>query len=164
MTYSIWLEPINKDWVYLKNIIDNLAKKCDSPIFEPHVTIDSEIKKLPPSRNLIESLQNISKVKINSLELKHSNYIWKTLFIQLENNFKLDQIRKNLRNQLCFKSKYNFDPHISLIYKKMDKSKKEEIISKLNIKSEFIFDKISIINSSDEVKNWSKIFTYKLKN
>ncbi len=164
MTFSIWLEPTDNDFFYLKTIIKNLAEKYNSPIFDPHVTIDSEIKKIPTNELIIKSMQNLSKIDIISKDLQYSNYIWKTLFIQLENNSKLQQIQDTLRNELCYSSTYNLDPHISLMYKKLDENKKNKIILNTIIKSRYSFDKISIIKSSNKVENWNKIFTIKLKN
>ncbi|PBO85635.1 MAG: hydrolase [Thaumarchaeota archaeon] len=164
MTYSIWLEPIKKDTIYLKNIINYLAKKYDSPIFDPHVTIDSEIKELPTNEKMIKTFQQILKVDIFSHNLQFSDYIWKTLFIQLKKNLRLEQIRKMFKDEFNYNSSYNFEPHISLVYKKLNNNIKKQIIQNIKIKSKFTFDKISIIYSTKEVKEWKKILTINLKN
>lgn len=164
MTFSIWLEPTDNDSISLKSIIKNLAEKYNSPIFDPHVTIDSGIERISISRRLIENVQNISKISMISKNLQHSKDIWKTLFIQLEHNSILQQTQNILRKRLCYSSTYNLDPHISLIYKKLDINKKREIILNTKIKSYYLFDKISIIESSNEVKHWKKILKFKLIN
>lgn len=163
MSYSIWLEPIEEDSEYLKNIIVKLSNEFDSPIFEPHITLDS-VKKIPPSIKMIDVLSNISKIVIFCDKMKYSDYFWKTLFIEMKKNDELDKFKIILKNELDIDTDYEFEPHISLIYKKLENEKKKNIISKINIKSKFTFDKISIIMSSDKVEDWTKIFTYKLKN
>ena len=57
---------------------------------------------------------------------------------------------------------YEFLPHISLIYKKIAKSEKVKIIDGLDIKNEFVMDRVAIQQYSENVNEWKIIRYFKL--
>ena len=62
----------------------------------------------------------------------------------------------------AFPHRYHFDPHISLIYKKLDFKKRKSIINKLDMEKSFVIDKISIVCTSDIVEDWETVYSKKL--
>ena len=53
---------------------------------------------------------------------------------------------------------YTFEPHVSLIYKKMGEGERERIIQSLSIMSKINFDRIAIVNTSEPVSEWTSVF------
>jgi len=80
---------------------------------------------------------------------------------QLVNNSTLKKIN-GLFNQ-AFPQLYQFDPHISLIYKKLDAKKRKSILTKLDMKKAFIIDKISIVRTSGSVESWETVYNKTLQ-
>ena len=131
-----------------------------APIFKPHCTIFSPITDLNKAKIIINQLdQKIFQVDVQGID--ESDDIWKTVFLKLVNNSTLKKINA-LFNQ-AFPQIYQFDPHISLIYKKLDAKKRKSIISKLDMKKSFAIDKISIVCTSGSVENLVTVYSKTLK-
>lgn len=154
--FSIWLCPVNNDLIYISDIISHLSRKYSAPIFIPHVTIFSPI--ICDLRTLDNIVKNIvvdlKPLCVNVKNFEHSNFLWKTVFINLEINASLQSVFNKLNSKLSKFSSYNFLPHISLIYKSLDPLTRQKIIDTCSIKDSFCFDKIHIISSSENVLDW----------
>lgn len=153
--YSIWVEPTTKDARYLMQIIRKLGKKYDAPMFYPHITVFSGIRS-STAKTAIKNCTDIKKLTVNTMNVAFSDDLWKTVFINMEKNQKLKQIHNVIKKSIP-NSKYEFDPHISLIYKKLGDSEKQGIIDSLKIKRKFTFDKITVIASYKDVEKWKII-------
>jgi 2'-5' RNA ligase len=163
--YAIWLTFSQNDKKYLRKIIRDTSKRYDSPVFEPHITIygliDIEI-------NLIKKI--IKKISANNksfitkkIKILQSNNLWKTIYIELENQKEFTKIYQNLKE--CFEQieKYEFSPHISLVYKILSTTEKTEIINQLDIKKEFTIEQIVILKFFPEVEKWEIVEKYDLQ-
>ena len=162
MTYSIWLEPTSQDAQYLKKIILSLAKKHNAPVYEPHITIYSKIPTLRLAIRALKQCTHVAKIKTQSTNIKSSNDLWKTIFINVRKNADMLRLNQMIKNIVGHSVEYDFNPHISLIYKTLDDDTKRQIIKGLKIKCVFAFDKISIVKSSRDVSQWKKIMTITL--
>jgi 2'-5' RNA ligase len=155
MTYSIWLVPSSKDAKYLNTTIQNLAKKHDAPKFSAHITVYSGISRLNAAKSAVRLLSP-GVVCAKRAGIGQSEYVWKTLYIKIKKDKKLDHIHKTLQANLG--AKYDFEPHISLIYKKMDNATKRKIRLGLKIKKSYFFDGVVIIRSSKNVSKWRTLY------
>ena len=162
--HAIWLTFSKNDRDYLKKIIDELSEKYQAPKFEPHITVyglvDSEM-------SLIESIAKEATLNCNSFlvkksEILQSEELWKTVYVELKMNNQLELIHKNLKKHFEKVSKYEFNPHISLIYKILSIEEKIRIINKLNIKNEFMIDKLVVQKFFPEVEKWKIVKEYNL--
>ena len=160
--YSIWVEPAAKDAKYLLQIIRDLGKKYDSPIFCPHITVYSKIRGLTSASSAIRNCA-MKKFTVRTTNLEFSDNLWKTVFVNVEKNQKLKQLHGMIKKTVPLNPKYEFYPHISLIYKKLNDSKKQAIIDNLKIKQKFTFDKITVIASSGNVDKWKVVDRVVLK-
>lgn len=153
--YSIWLIPSDSDKVYLSSIIQSLSEAYDAPPFEPHCTIYSSVDDLESAKTIIDQLNfKPFEAKVNGLS--QSDYIWKTIIFELETNPHL-LLLHYLFNQAML-DPYTFEPHVSLIYKKLKTEARKEIIRNLpNIES-FSFGSISIVKTTGDVNNWGNIY------
>ena len=162
--HAIWLTFSKNDRDYLKKIIDELAEKYHAPKFEPHITVyglmDSEM-------SLIESIAKEATLNCNSFlveksEILQSEELWKTVYVELKMNNHLELIYKNLKKHFEKISKYEFKPHISLIYKILPIEEKIKIINELDIKSEFMIKKLVVQKFFPEVEKWKIVKEYNL--
>ncbi len=162
--YAVWLLPKEDDSKYLSHIIEKLSKKYKAPQFQPHITVYGVID---TSLSIIEkavkdSVVGLTEFKVKKKSLHYSDNIWKSLYINLDYNTQLDKINNLLTAKLSQYGNYDFEPHISLIYKKMDNDEKLKIIGELDIKNEFIINALTIIQYADDVSMWKsvRIFTF----
>ena len=160
MTYSIWLEPSQKDAKYLNKIISHLAKKHGSPRFSAHITVYSGVSSLSQAKKAVNQC-NLSGFQVKAGTIGHSEYLWKTIFLNIKKDTNLKNINSVLQKNL--KLDYTFKPHISLIYKTLDPVTKRKIIRSLKIKKSLTMQKITIIRSSKNVHTWKKLYTVRLK-
>ena len=158
--FSIWLIPSDIDGGNISKSIQSLSKKYLAPIFNPHCTIFSPILDLNKAQTIINQLDQ-KEFQVNVKSIDESDDIWKTVFLKLVNNSTLKKINA-LFNQ-AFPQIYQFDPHISLIYKKLDAKKRKSIITKLDMKKVFVIDKISIVQTSGSVGSWETVYSKTLK-
>jgi len=163
--HAIWLTFSENDRNYLKKIMDELAEKYHAPKFEPHITVyglvDSEM-------SLIESIAKEVTLNCNSFlveksEILQSEELWKTVYVELKMNKHMESIYKNLKKHFEKIVKYEFNPHISLIYKILPIEEKIKIINGLDIKNEFIVNKLVIQKFFPDVEKWKIVKEFNLK-
>jgi 2'-5' RNA ligase len=162
--HAIWLTFSKNDREYLKKIIDEISEKYHAPKFEPHITVyglvDSELI-------LIDAIVKKVALDCNSFfvkksEILQSEKLWKTIYIELKANEQLELIHKNLKKHFDKISKYEFSPHISLIYKILPVEEKIKIINKLDIKSELFVNNLVIQKFFPDVEKWKIVKEYNL--
>ena len=162
--HAIWLTFSKNDRNYLKKIIDELSEKYQAPKFEPHITVyglvDSEM-------SLLESIAKEVTLDHNSFlveksEILQSEELWKTVYVELKMNNQLELIYKNLKKHFEKIVKYEFNPHISLIYKILPMEEKIKIINELDIKNEFMIDRLVVQKIFPEVEKWKIVKEYNL--
>lgn len=167
---SVWLVPAKNDDVYLRDIINNLGKEYRSPTFNPHLTLFPGINiKLNTLKSAINDIfTNIKPFKIKKIKIDQSEVFFKTVFIEFELNEELKNLFIALSRKTDNRDIATFKPHISLIYKIMPKEEKLKIIEKLNIKGEFLIDKV-VINAPKKgdkdflnIENWRELYEKKL--
>ncbi|TBR10525.1 MAG: hypothetical protein EPO62_03225 [Candidatus Nitrosotenuis sp.] len=161
--YSVWIEPVEKDTKYLLRIINSLGKKYGSPTFCPHITVYSKIRDDSIAKSAIKNCRRMKKFTVKTTDLGFSDDLWKTVFVNAEENRKLLQVHNTIKKAVPPDQKYEFHPHISLIYKKLDDTEKQAIIDSLKVKQKFTFDKITVIASSNVVEKWKVLDRVVLK-
>ena len=162
--HAIWLTFSKNDRKYLKKIIDEISEKYHAPKFEPHITvyglIDSEL-------SLIDDVVKKVVLDCNSFfveksEILQSEELWKTVYLELKANDQLELIYKNLRKHFEKILKFEFNPHISLIYKILPVEEKLKIINNLDIKSEFLINNLAIQKFFPDIEKWKIVKEYNL--
>mgnify|MGYP003334144895 FL=1 len=159
MTYSVWLVPAYSDAKYYNQIIASLSKQYAAPKFAAHMTIYSKISSLGAAKKAVSSIKS-KKIRAKTLGIGKSDYLWKTLFVKIKKDRHLVSIHQSLHDSL--KNNYDFAPHLSLIYKKINTQTKRHIRNNLKIKKSVLFDSVVIIHSSRTVKNWKIVYRKKL--
>lgn len=167
---SVWLVPAKNDNVYLGNIINNLGKEYGSPTFDPHLTLFGNINiETEELKEAIDRVSNkIKPFKIKKTAISQSELFFKTVFIEFELNEELKNLFIALSRKTDNRDIATFKPHISLIYKTMPKEEKLKIIEKLDIKDEFLIDKV-VVNAPKKgdkdflnIESWRALYEKKL--
>ena len=156
---SIWLIPAREDAQYIQVIIDNLSINYQAPVFSPHCTLYSpiDLPKAELKKILERSAKNMKSFYVKKTMISHTEYIWKTIFIDLLRSSELEQLHQEVISQFQVEQPYKFSPHISLLYKKIPDKKKEDIIRNLQVKNSFKMDKIAAVRTGPNVDNWETV-------
>ena len=162
--FAIWFLFGKEDGRYLEHIIKDLATRHNSPFFIPHITVYGLVNTdLETIDNLIlESIKGVKPFLVEKNSIGYSDDFWKTLFIEIKQNLYLNSINEKLTNGLSKLSNYEFSPHISVIYKKMNENEKKFMVQNLNVKNDFLVSKIVIHEFSNNVEDWKIIKEYDL--
>jgi 2'-5' RNA ligase len=132
---------------FFQGLIEDLARRHDAPLFEPHVTIhvgtnhgDAAEKAL--SKPALEC----RSIKLKALGIDHSDEFIKTLYVQFAPNRKLRELNEIIHNAAQDSSQYELKPHLSLLYKKMPAVARSELADSINAPfSEVTFDALKAV-------------------
>ncbi len=155
--YAIWLTFQKNDENLLQDIISRLSKKYGSDSFKPHISIyglvNIELDKI------LKICQNIAMefqpFNVQFSNISYSDDFWKTLFVNLKPSTITSEIYSNFAAKVKKNENYVFEPHISLIYKKMSIEQKKAISKTIELKKQFKINSISILHYSDNIENWA---------
>jgi|TARA_B110000495_G_scaffold203808_1_gene229679 2'-5' RNA ligase len=163
--FAIWYLFDKDDTNYLFRIIKELAKKYYSPIFVPHITayglIDIDLKTL--DKKVISVIKEMKSFTIEKKTISFSKDFWKTLFIEIESNEHFIKINNNLTEQFFQHTKYEFVPHVSLIYKNIKSYQSQFLVENLNIKKNFRIVGMGIQQFSENVEEWKIVRKYQFE-
>jgi len=162
--YAIWLTFSKSDRDYLKNVIDKISEKYHAPKFEPHITVYGLVDlKFDLIDNIIKEVsQNSNSFLVKKSKILQSEIFWKTVYVELEMNQHMKLINKNLKSHFEKILKYEFNPHISLIYKILSIEERIKIISELSIKNEFKVNRIALQEFFPDIEKWEIVKEYEL--
>ena len=162
--YAIWFVFEKNDTGYFANIINELSIKYDAQPFKPHITayglIGIDLDKL--DKIVSNSIQGEKQFVIEKTNVSYSDVFWKTLFVEFKPNKQLEKINKKLTESLESFSKYEFIPHVSLIYKKMNKSEQKKLADTIEIKEKFTVTAMWIQQFHENISKWKIVKKYNL--
>src|SRR5216117_1193270 len=80
---AYWLIPADPAHSFFQGVINDLARRYDAPLFEPHVTIHVGANHAEAAeRALSEAARTSNRIKLKALGIDHSDVFIKTLFVQ----------------------------------------------------------------------------------
>lgn len=160
--YAVWFVLEKKDTEYFVNIINELSSKYDAQPFKPHITayglVDIDLDKL--DKIVANSIQGQKQIVIEKSRISYSDVFWKTLFVEFQPNEQLIRINKNLAESLDSIAKYEFIPHVSLIYKNMEESEQKKLADTVQIKEEFTVTGMWIQKFHEDIDKWKIVRKY----
>lgn len=131
--YSLWLMPKGKQAINLKKFTNKVAKQAKTIPLLPHITLIGGIY-IKPAQTIkkINRLTQASKpFKISFVKLGISDEFYKSLFLKCRNSAKLLELNK--KAQKIFSKKYEYFPHMSLIYGLPEKRMKDLILKEITL-------------------------------
>jgi len=160
--FAVWALFDNYDQDYLYQKIQELSRLYESPIFIPHITayglVDTSLETI--DKIVLDSIKGVLPFNIEKNVINFSDNFWKTLFIEIKPNDYLENINKKLTERLSQFSKYEFLPHVSLIYKEMSQDNKQKLANELDIKNNFRISRMGILQFSEKIENWKIVREY----
>jgi len=159
---AYWLIPAEPMHSFFRRIVNDLAQRYDAPVFEPHLTVhvgaNSPVK---AERALPKAASGCKPIKLEALEIDHSNEFIKTLFLQVAANKQLQQLNQRIRDAAQDSSDYALNPHLSLLYKTISMQDRRLLTHSIEIPfSEVIFDSLKAVRcisptqSRADVEEW----------
>ncbi len=158
---SLWLNLDPGSAEKVSRDIKRLAEHYDSVVFPPHITLYGAVKlNSDQILDLIgDSLKEIRQFSVKSDWLGDSEVIWKTVFINILMNHQLQNLSNICRAELGKYRDYDFQPHISLIYKLLSKKTRKKIIKSVKIEEQYIISGVSLVDISGDIADWHRLKT-----
>jgi 2'-5' RNA ligase len=159
---SYWLIPSEPAHSFFQRIINDLARRYDAPVFEPHVTIHVGADRDDAARNALGDARRECKlIGLTPLGIDQTDEFIKTLFVQFAMSAELRKINDMIRTAANDSSQYKLNPHLSLLYKNLAAAPRRELAASINIPFfEVTFDAIKAVRcvspteSSADVEAW----------
>ena len=163
--FAIWFTFDKKDEQYLSEKIRDLGTEYKSQSFIPHITayglVDIHLEVL--DKIVSEIIKNEKKFEVVKTEISCSEDFWKTVFVEFAENDSFQRMNRKLTDNLESFSKYDFKPHASLIYKKMEKKSKIKLAESIAIKDNFTVSGICIQEFSEDISKWKIMRRYQFE-
>jgi hypothetical protein len=145
--------------------IASLAARFHAVVFEPHVTIHvTEDSLEDPAIMLRRAFPKCSPYRLKVRNIDSSDEFTKTVFVQFESDKRLTHLNTKLRRVSPRGGEYQLNPHLSLIYRKMDGERKRKIAKSIRLPfTEVVFDCAKAvvspaeITSREDVEQWRVI-------
>jgi 2'-5' RNA ligase len=159
---TYWLIPAKPVHSFFQDLISDLARRYDAPVFEPHITIHVGTDRPNLAEKVIaEASACCGFVKVKMLKVSYSSEFTKTLFVQFAPDTKLRRLNDIIRNAAQDSSNYQLKPHLSLLYKKMPTAARRKLADSIKLPfSAVVFDSIKVVRcisptrSRADVESW----------
>jgi 2'-5' RNA ligase len=164
---AYWLIPSEPARSFFQKIINDLARRYDAPVFQPHVTIHVGADQTDAVESAItEATRGIKLISLTPIGVDHSDEFIKTLFVQFITTAELQQANELVREAANDSSRYELKPHLSLLYKNLGVATRRELATSIAVPfSDISFDSLQAIRcvsptqTSADVKAWELIAT-----
>ena len=159
---AYWLIPSEPAHSFFQRMINDLARRCDAPVFEPHVTIHVGADRADAAKSaLANAARECKLIGLTPLGIDQSDEFIKTLFVQFAMSAELSKINGIIRKAANDWSHYELKPHLSLLYKNLAVATRCELAASINVPFvEVTFDAIKAVRcvspteSGADVEAW----------
>jgi 2'-5' RNA ligase len=129
---AYWLIPAEPAYSCFEGIINDLARRCDAPSFEPHVTIHVGADRSDLAENaLAYAARERTRMILTPTRIDQSEEFTKTLFVEFAMTAKLQQLYELIRNAAHDSPQYELKPHLSLLYKRIATETRRDLASSI---------------------------------
>jgi 2'-5' RNA ligase len=137
-------EPVHR---FFQDLINDLTRRYDAPVFEPHVTIYVGADSTDAvDATLSNAARDCEPIVLQALEVSHSDEFIKTLFVEFGQNSKLRQLNQVIRGAAQNSSDYDLKPHLSLLYKRMSVQTRRRLARSIEVPfSQVVFDSLKAV-------------------
>ena len=144
---AYWLIPAEPAHRFFQDLIDDLARRYDAPVFEPHVTIYVGADSTDAvERTLSKGARDCEPIVLQALEVSHSDEFIKTLFVEFGLNSKLQRLNQSIRIAAQNSSDYQLNPHLSLLYKTISTQDRHLLTHSIDVPfAEVTFDSLKAV-------------------
>ena len=161
---AYWLIPSEPAHSFFQRMINDLARRCDAPVFEPHVTIHVGADRADVAKNALGAAARECKlIGLKPLGIDQSNEFIKTLFVQFDMNAELSKMNGIIREAANDSSQYDLKPHLSLLYKNFAVATRRELTASIDIPlSEVTFDVIKVVRCVSPAKSRADVEAWRV--
>ena len=161
---AYWLIPAEPAHSFFQDVIEDLARWHDAPVFEPHVTIYVGANDANAAEKaLSKAAHEWQTIDLKALGVNHSDEFIKTLFVQFKMNRKLRQLYQTIRNAAQDLSDYELNPHLSLLYKTMPATARRQLADSIKVPfSEVIFDSLKAVRCISPTQNGAEVEAWRV--
>jgi len=144
---AYWLIPAEPAHRFFHRFIDDLARRYEAAAFEPHVTLHVGADRADSAQQaLAESARECTPIKLKPLGIQQSDEFVKTLFVQFALSAELRHLKGIIRDAAQDSSQYDLQPHLSLLYNKMEAATRRELAASIVVPfSQITFDRIKAV-------------------
>jgi hypothetical protein len=125
---AYWLLPAAPARVFFRETIRHLAARCDAPLFEPHLTLAVR-PDLPGQVDQTLAGLASGSIELRPMDLAFTSTFTKTLFVRFASSPPLLRLRASLGAE----GDGTFDPHISLLYKKLPEEQQARLAAEIQL-------------------------------
>ena len=159
---AYWLIPSESAHSFFQRIINDLARRYDAPVFEPHVTIHVGADRADAAKNALgDATREFQLIGLTPLGIDQSDEFIKTLVVQFAMSVELRKINDMIREAANDSSQYELNPHLSLLYKNLAAPTRRELAASINVPLfEVTFNAIKAVRcvspteSGEDVEAW----------
>jgi 2'-5' RNA ligase len=156
---------------FFQGLIEELARRYDAPVFEPHVTVHiGEDHADAAEKALSRASRECQLINLKYLGIDHSDEFIKTLFVRFAPDKKLQRLNAIIRAAAQDPVRYQLKPHLSLLYKSIPVAARRALADSIMATfSEVTFDGlravrcISPTQSRGDVEAWQVMATRELR-
>lgn len=151
---AFWLTPAPDAKRFFASVVVELARDHGAPVFEPHVTLQAvELGEQRALQLLENAAANHDSLELQIDGIRDSEKYTKTLYVQFQPSAQARAISDAIAAGSGSGGSYEFDPHLSLIYKTMPEAEKEALARGIKIPFERVaFDSIKLVNVPAAIK------------
>ncbi len=161
--YSLWLEPDGNIAYRLQERIQNLSKKYNTPMFEPHVTLlgnlrYGETELIQLTDTLATSLQPLELLLTRA---DSGDSFYQSIFVRVEKSKELGSARRLACRLFNMDESEVYMPHLSLMYGDMSRKDKERILNLMEreYQMRFTANFVRLVKTEGKPKDWKKIYS-----
>lgn len=161
---AYWLIPSEPAHSFFQEIINDLARRYDAPVFEPHVTVHVGVDQADAAAKALEkAASECELVRQTALRIDQSDEFIKTLFLQFAMNAEVERINGIIRHAANDSSQYEVKPHLSLLYKNLPAATRSELAASITLPfSEIPFDSLQAIRCVSPTQTGADVEAWEL--
>jgi hypothetical protein len=159
---AYWLIPSEPAHSFFQRIINDLARRYDAPVFEPHVTIHVGADRAEAAKNALgDAARECKLIGLTPLGIDQSDEFTKTLFVRFAMSAELRKTNDIIREAANDSSRYGLKPHLSLLYKNLATENRRELVASISVPlAEVTFDAIKAVRCVSPTKSGADVETW----
>ena len=161
---AYWLIPSEPAHSFFLGIINDLARRYDAPVFEPHVTVHVGADQADAAAKALGNVACECKpVGLTRLGIGQSAEFIKTLFVQFAMSAELREINDIIREAADDSSQYELKPHLSLLYKNLAPATRSQLAASITVPfSKISFDSLQAIRCVSPTQKGADVEAWEL--
>ena len=165
--YALWLRPFGDASFELKKRIKKLSEKFSTPVFEPHITMLSGLRRGETELiQLTDTLAgSLSPFSIELTEVGYRNHYYQSIFIHVKKTQPFIDAQQTAERLFGCTTDESYFPHLSLMYGDISAKEKARAVHVMgkSFHISFPVHSLLLIRTEGEVEDWKKIHAAEFK-